>query len=207
MVHIQPAGSTAHRCVFSPATGHQLRPCTATPQGYANRSTWARGQAWAIYGFTMAYRYARDPALLQAARATAAFFANRTDATGGVPPWDFDAPQPEAWPDASAAAIAASGLLELAELSGDVAHRRRALLALDTLASAPALRAPPARSPAVLGACRHDCGDDQCSLIESDYYLYEALRRLDGAWPRPPDERSARPTADVAVESDVTSPD
>jgi hypothetical protein len=48
--------STVHLCVFNPETGALLKPCTGTPQGYSADSTWSRGQAWGIYGWTMAYR-------------------------------------------------------------------------------------------------------------------------------------------------------
>ena len=56
-VWIRKDGSTAHLCVFDPKTGALKGPCTGTPQGLAADSTWARGQAWGIYGFTLAYRY------------------------------------------------------------------------------------------------------------------------------------------------------
>ena len=168
-------GSTAHLCVLSPATGRLLRPCTATPQGLGANSTWARGQAWAIYGLTMAHRYLGDAALLEGARRAADYFLR-----GGavVPAWDFDAPAAEAWPDASAAAIAASGLLELSKRAGNASYRDAAVTLVKTLASDARYLAPASRSPAVLGACRHDCGAAECSLIESDYYVYEAVRRL-----------------------------
>lgn len=51
---IRQDGSTPHLCIFNPKTGQLLGPCTGTPQGLSNHSTWARGQAWATYGFTMA---------------------------------------------------------------------------------------------------------------------------------------------------------
>ena len=168
-------GSTAHLCVFSPTTGALLRPCTGTPQGYAANSTWARGQAWALYGLTMAHRYlADDNELLAGAVRAAEFFLG-----GGavVPKWDFNAPPTEAYPDASAAAIAASGLLELSVRTANASYRDAAVKLVGALAAGEYL-APAGRSPAVLAACQHDCGAEECSLIESDYYLYEALRRL-----------------------------
>lgn len=71
--------STAHLCVFSPQTGKLLYPCTGTPQGYSNASTWARGQAWGIYGWTMAHRYTQDPVFVTyAEKATSYFLAVST---------------------------------------------------------------------------------------------------------------------------------
>ena len=75
-------------------------------QGFKDDSTWARGQAWAIYGFATAYRYTQDPRYLETAHRTADWF------TGHLPPdrvpyWDFDVPQAPPQPrDTSAAAIA-----------------------------------------------------------------------------------------------------
>ena len=67
-------GSTAHLCVFDPATGKLQKPCTGTPQGLAADSTWARGQGWAIYGWTLAYRYTQDGSFLPFAEKAAAFY-------------------------------------------------------------------------------------------------------------------------------------
>eukprot|EP01051_Picozoa_sp_SAG22_P002027 SAG22_NODE_86_length_21440_cov_288.248700_14_plen_59_part_00 len=47
----------------------------------------------------------------------------------------------------------------------------------------PGLLSAAGASDAVLASNRHDCQDDKCTLIETDYYMYEALRRLDGAFP------------------------
>lgn len=91
-------GSTAHLCTFDPASGALRPPCTGTPQGFGPNSTWARGQAWAIYGFTMVARYlsrsadpelvARAPLLLAAAQRAAAYFVANAGAEL-IPPWDF----------------------------------------------------------------------------------------------------------------------
>ena len=116
-VLVRGDGSTAHEGIFDLQTGEFLRQ--ATHQGYRGDSCWTRGLAWALYGFGTCYRYARDARFLQTAEACADFFLQHTCADG-VPPWDFDAPaDSRKLVDTSAAAIAASGLLQLARLSGD----------------------------------------------------------------------------------------
>ena len=86
-----------------------------TAQGYSHESAWSRGQAWAIYGFTVAYRYTRDPRFLHQAEKTLAFCMNHKNMPDDLIPYrDFDAPGiPDEPRDASAAACVASALYEL----------------------------------------------------------------------------------------------
>lgn len=89
-----------------------------TFQGYADESTWARGQAWGLYGYTMCFRETGDPKYLAQAERIASLLMNhpRTPADR-IPYWDYDAPgQPDAPRDASAAAVMASALFELSTL-------------------------------------------------------------------------------------------
>ena len=82
-------------------------------QGAGCGSAWSRGQSWAIYGYTMMFRETGDPAYLEFAKKLADFAVDNPNMPGdGVPYWDFGAPGEER--DTSAAAIMASGLLELA---------------------------------------------------------------------------------------------
>ena len=86
-----------------------------TFQGYSDSSAWARGQSWGLYGYTMCYRFTKNPAYLDAARKIAHFIMeNRPSKKDYIPYWDYNAPDiPDAPRDASAAAITASALLEL----------------------------------------------------------------------------------------------
>ncbi len=86
-----------------------------THQGYANESSWARGQAWGLYGFTMVFRETGDPRYLDHAINIAGFILNHKNLPDDyIPYWDFDAPDiPDAPRDASAAAIICSALYEL----------------------------------------------------------------------------------------------
>ena len=83
-------------------------------QGLSCETAWSRGQAWAIYGYTMMYRETKDPAYLAFAQKVTDFALNHPNMpVDGVPYWDFGAPGEER--DTSAAAIIASGLLELSQ--------------------------------------------------------------------------------------------
>ncbi|WP_438433226.1 glycoside hydrolase family 88 protein [Gorillibacterium sp. sgz500922] len=106
--------SSYHTFYFDRTTGEAVRG--GTHQGSQDGSTWTRGQAWGIYGFALAYRYLGDPEWLDTSKRLARYFADRLP-EDQVVYWDFDVPQvPETKRDSSAAAIAASGMLELASL-------------------------------------------------------------------------------------------
>src|ERR1039457_1618670 len=120
-VLVRGDGSTAHEGIFDLETGEFLRQ--STQQGFRGDSCWSRGLAWALYGFGTAYRHARDARFLLTAEACADFYIAACPADG-VPPWDFDAPpESRCLVDTSAAAIAASGLLQLAGIAGDPMKR------------------------------------------------------------------------------------
>jgi unsaturated chondroitin disaccharide hydrolase len=111
---VRPDGSTAHEGIFDLETGKFLRQ--STHQGLSPRSTWARGLAWSLYGFGTVFTFTGDPADLDVALRNADCFLARSP-LGLVPSWDFDVPAgPMRIDDSSAAAIAASGLWNLAAL-------------------------------------------------------------------------------------------
>ncbi|WNS45157.1 glycoside hydrolase family 88 protein [Paenibacillus sp. MMS20-IR301] len=112
---LQADGSVHHIVCFDPDTGARVEALAG--QGYAADSAWSRGAAWALYGFALSYRYTGHDRYLAAACKVAAFFLKHLP-EDLVPYWDFRLPEPDAagMPrDSSAAAIAAAGLLELAE--------------------------------------------------------------------------------------------
>lgn len=115
---LRPDGTTFHTFYWDPGTGEPLRG--ATEQGSADDSCWARGQAWGIYGFALNYVHTGDESLLRAARRCADYFLAHLPADH-VAYWDLvfsDGSGEER--DSSAAAIAATGLVELARhLPGD----------------------------------------------------------------------------------------
>ncbi len=178
--HVRADGSTFHLVNYDPATG--AVKYKGTVQGYSNDSTWSRGQAWAVYGFTMAYRETRDPRFLGTARRTADYFINHLP-SDKVPYWDFAAPRIPAEPrDSSAAAIAASGLLDLARLEPDALRRSRYLTAAKGILaslSSTAYLAEGSSSRAILlhGTYNKPRGKYDTGLIWGDYYFLEALLR------------------------------
>ncbi|MBB5437893.1 hypothetical protein HDC92_001567 [Pedobacter sp. AK017] len=115
--HFRTDYSSYHVIDYDPNTGAVLKK--NTHQGYSHESAWARGQAWALYGYTMCYRYTKDPAHLKQAEGVAAFILNHPNMPADlVPYWDFNAPEiPKEPRDASAAAVIASGLYELSGYS------------------------------------------------------------------------------------------
>ncbi len=120
---VRPDGSTYQVVDYDPATGNVLE--RGTHAGYDAESTWSRGQAWAIYGFAIAFRETGDRRFLGTARRTADFYLAHLPADG-APYWDFGAPGIPFEPkDSSAAAVAASGLLLLARLARPYARCRR----------------------------------------------------------------------------------
>jgi len=112
---VRADGSTAHEGIFDPGTGEFVRQ--ATHQGHRADSTWARGLAWSLYGFGTVFTFTGGAADLSVAMRNADRYIARSPA-GLIPPWDFDVPDgPDRIVDSSAAAIAASGLWNLAMLT------------------------------------------------------------------------------------------
>ena len=190
-VHLRPNGSTFHIAVFDSTTG-ALKRMTFGPQ-YSVNSTWSRGEAWAIYGFTQAWEGSGDANLLEAAQRAADYWTSHVPADG-VPYWDFDAPNiPNEPRDSSAAAIAAAGLLRLAALpavpaSRAAAYRASAEQTLRTLTSSAYLSEGTANA-AILqhGTSYKANGFIDRGLIYGDYYFIEAMLRYRGAaGPAPP---------------------
>ncbi|MFC6261529.1 glycoside hydrolase family 88 protein [Levilactobacillus fujinensis] len=108
---IREDGSVKHICEFNPETGAYVKSFGG--QGLQRGSAWTRGQAWAIYGFTMSYEQTHDAEFLQTASKVADYFMQQMKEWTHVP-IDFNQPKAVAYEDSSAAAIAASAFLELA---------------------------------------------------------------------------------------------
>lgn len=115
--HFRPDFSSYHVIDYDTLTGNVRQKVTA--QGYANESAWARGQAWALYGYTMCYRETKNKTYLTQADGIAGFILNnKITPADGIPYWDYNDPKiPDVSRDASAAAITASALYELAKYS------------------------------------------------------------------------------------------
>lgn len=111
--HFRPDYSSYHVVDYDSTNGQVLKK--QTHQGYSHESAWARGQAWALYGYTMCYRETKNPAYLQQAEHIAAFILNHPNLPADlIPYYDFNAPGiPNEPRDASAGALNASALYEL----------------------------------------------------------------------------------------------
>lgn len=179
--HFRKDGSTYHVLGYDTTSG--VVKARNTHQGYADESVWARGQAWAIYGFTMTYRFTHDKRFLQTAQRAADYFISHLP-EDFVPYWDFKAPGiPNEERDVSAAAIIASALFELSEYAAGESqqsnYRGTALNILRSLCSAPYL-AEGTNSHAILNhavGSRPAHSEVDVSLIYADYYFVEAMLR------------------------------
>jgi unsaturated chondroitin disaccharide hydrolase len=176
-VLVRGDGSTAHEGLFDLAAGEFLRQ--STHQGFRGDSCWTRGLAWAIYGFGTAFDYTGDQRFLDTARACADFYLANAPADGVVP-WDFDAPaESRALLDTSAAAIAACGLLQLADPRYcEAAHRILTSLCTHHLAEG-----DPTWEGILKGGVYHlhkGLGVNE-SVMWGEYYFVEALDRALGS--------------------------
>jgi unsaturated chondroitin disaccharide hydrolase len=184
---VRPDGSTAHEGLFDLQTGRFLRE--STHQGLRDDSRWARGLAWSLYGFSQVYDLTGMEEFLDVAERNAAFWLSHLP-DDKIPYWDFDADltQPLPWgpqKDSSAAAIAASGLLDLARQTKTpehaLAYRNTALVMLDALAKPPYLAS---ETPNWEGILKHGVyhtrkglGVDE-SVMWGDFFFCEALSKV-----------------------------
>lgn len=178
--HFREDGSCWHVVDYDPETGEVLHRCTA--QGYADWSAWARGQAWALYGFTAAYRYTGYERYLQQARKVAGYILHHPRLPADkVPYWDFDDPDiPDTYRDVSSAAIIASALYDLYSCTSVREYLDGADDIMVSLSS-PAYRAAPGTDGGFIlmhsvGSLPHGSGVD-VPLNYADYYFLEALIR------------------------------
>jgi unsaturated chondroitin disaccharide hydrolase len=113
--HFRPNYSSYHVVSYDTITG--LPHLKQTHQGYSDESSWSRGQAWGLYGYTYLYRETKDKRYLEQAKKIANFMVNHPNMPKDyIPYWDFNAPDiPDTYRDVSAAAIMASALIELSD--------------------------------------------------------------------------------------------
>ncbi len=181
--HFRPDSSSYHVVDYDGADGRVLR--RITHQGTRDDSAWARGQAWALYGYTMMFRETREPRYLQQAEKVAAFIMHHPRLPADlVPYWDFDAAGiPHEPRDSSAAAIICSALYELGTLVDGPAATTYAAFAerqLRSLASPAYLAEPGTNGGFIL---MHATGnlpknsEVDVPINYADYYFLEALNR------------------------------
>lgn len=183
--HFRDDYSTYHVVDYDSISGEPVRKITH--QGLADSSAWSRGQAWAIYGYTMMYKETQEPRYLAQAEHIADYLINHpTMPEDGIPYWDFDDPAiPNALRDASAGAIIASALVDLSTLAEDVVkaktYRTFAEKQIRSLASDAYTAKLGENNNFILehsvGFLRNNSEVDK-PLTYADYYYVEALMRL-----------------------------
>lgn len=178
--HFRGNHSCYHVIDYDPMTGEVLHRQTA--QGYSDESSWARGQAWAIYGFTMSYRYTHDARYVKTAEDVCDYiFTNKNMPADLIPYWDYDAPNiPNEPRDVSAAACTASALYELSTYVPEKNYKQLADSIMHSLSS-PAYRAGIGTNGNFIlmhsvGSKPHGSEVD-VPLNYADYYFLEALMR------------------------------
>jgi unsaturated chondroitin disaccharide hydrolase len=179
--HFREDGGNYHVAVYDTGTGAFIKG--VTHQGYGDSTLWARGQAWAIYGFTVVYRETNDKKFLRFAEKVTDLYLSRLPRNEYVPFWDFDAPNiPNEPRDASSAAIVASALLELSRIEDGRAkaeeYKQAATNMLIELSS-DKYRSRELKPSFLLHSTGHwpNKSEVNASINYADYYYIEALIR------------------------------
>ena len=181
--HFRDDGGCYHVAVYDTLDGHFIKG--VTHQGYADSSLWARGQSWAIYGYTMVYRYTKEQRFLDFAQKVTDLYLKRLQDTSDdwVPLWDMDDPRGQQAPkDASAACVVASALLELqqyVDTEKGKTYREAAEKMLIDLSSEKYQSRDKNVAFLMHSTGHHPAGSEiDASIIYADYYYIEALLRL-----------------------------
>ena len=197
--HFRPDGSSFHLVNYSEKTGEVLG--RVTYQGLSDDSSWSRGQAWGLYGFTVMYRQTGKKEYLDLAVKAGRYIMNHPNMPKDkIPYWDFDAPAKASTPrDASAAAVMASAYVELSTYVQDEAvseaFLRLAEQMIRSLASSRYTAAPGANGNFILEHSTAFFAKDRdvdAPLSYADYYYVEALMRYNRLL-------EGRPVADICT--------
>jgi len=182
-VLVRPDGSCNHIAILSPETG----ACLETPggQGFAPGSSWSRGQSWALYGFALSFRHSGQVKYLDAAKRIAHYVLSNFALNDWLPLVDFRSPPEPVKHDSTAAMISVSGLLEIAEHSGEHEKPLYAGAAIKVLrACEKAFADWNSETDGIIGggtAAWHGSPDDTgVPIIYGDYFFTEAILRLLG---------------------------
>ena len=176
--HFRSDYSTCHVVDYDKVKGGIRSRCAA--QGYSDSSCWSRGEAWALYGYALCYRYTGNEKYLDQCRHVYGYIFNNPNMPADlVPYWDYNAPDiPNAYRDASAAAVMASALYELSTWIPE--YRQSADHIIESLASDAYLAKAGENGNFILmhsvDSIPHG-NEIDAPLNYADYYLLEALCR------------------------------
>ena len=181
--HFRPDGSCYHVAVYDTISGDFVKG--VTHQGYSDDYMWSRGQSWAIYGYTMVYRYTRNKMFLDFAQKVTDIYIKRLKETSDdlIPLWDMDdlrgvkgAPK-----DVSAACVVADALLELQQYVGGEKGEEYKQFAIQSLAQLSTDKYQSGKKNVAFlmhSTGHHPAGSEiDASIIYADYYYLEALNR------------------------------
>lgn len=177
--HFRKDYTSWHLVDYDPEAGTVNKKITV--QGLGDETAWARGQAWAVYGYTMMFEQTSDVRYLHQAQGIADMLVSRLPADG-IPYWDFDSPKiPDDYRDASAAAIMASAFIALTQVADNgKSYMDMAEKQLRTLSSPEYLAEVGENGNFLL---KHSVGSQpdgveiDVPLTYADYYYLEALLR------------------------------
>ena len=177
---VRPDGSCNHIVNFDPDTGEYVS--APDGQGYDGASSWSRGQSWAVYGFTAAYRHSGNIAFLDTAKRCAHYCIANLAITDWLPLVDFRAPAKPVKYDSGAGVIIACGLLELAGHVPDFEKRLYIDAAVKMLRACDASFSNwNADEDAIMcgGSLQyHNDHFPNTAAIYNDYFFVEAILRL-----------------------------
>ncbi|CAL1703456.1 unnamed protein product [Somion occarium] len=181
--HLRPDGSSFHVVDYNSTTGAVIDQRTS--QGFADNSTWSRGQAWGIYGFANMYKNTQIFDFLETARRMAQYFLDNMP-SDGIVPWDFNAPlNPPRPADTSAAMIAANGLILLAQQEltlhppNIVGSTTYLASAIDIIKKTTTLAWKPSwQSLLSNGTVNNPARNNLTGIVYGDYYFIRAANEL-----------------------------
>lgn len=177
--HVREDGSVHHIVNYDPKTGEVVS--TVGGQGYGVGSSWSRGQAWGLYGFTLSYIHTKEERYINTAKKIANYFIAAC-CDDYLPKSDFRAPKEPVLYDASAGLIAACGLIELSRVVGEFEKDMYYNAALRILKAVVDNFADWSEdSDAIITHCSEAYHEQKhLTLVYADYYLTEALNKLKG---------------------------
>jgi len=172
----RPDGSTYHTVFFDPQTGDMVKG--VTHQGYSDDSSWARGQAWGVYGTALSFDYTKEEKIIGEYKRIADYFIDHLP-ENNVPFWDLIFTDGDDMPrDTSAGAIAVCGMLEMDKYIHEPKYVEAAEKILESLIDNYTTKGKVSNGLLTDGMYNWNNGDKPECTAWGDYYFLEALMRV-----------------------------